>query len=164
MRDTQGVHGDLDLILPAQIAERFRFPPDIRYWGPETFVILSETFGNHSAFTFRQAPHIPSYFLPWLQDVIAHGQPLCLFRVSALETLNMHGPLNEQNEAWIALRRFLEAVLPQSPAWCFILSHASEGPYAVEFGDLSLVLHQIQRYCGESTRQSFVVRFPSPAS
>ncbi|GGO38035.1 hypothetical protein HNQ08_003639 [Deinococcus humi] len=162
MRDTQSVHGDLDLILPAEAAERFRFPPDIRHWGSETFVIPSEAFGIDPAFTFRQAPDIPPFFLPWLQDVTACGQPIPLCHLSALELLNRHGPLNEENRAWVALRHFLEAVLPQSPAWCFILSHASEGPYELESGDLSLVLHKIQRYGEEGTGQSFVVRFPPP--
>ncbi|MDP9765116.1 hypothetical protein [Deinococcus enclensis] len=164
MSDTHGVHGDLDLILLAETAERFRFAPAHRQWGSETFVVPSEEFGVDSAFTFRPAKSQPTLYLPWLQDVAAHGEPACLFRLSALERLNAHGPLNEQNPAWMALQRFLEAALPHSAAWCFVLSHASEGPYEVEFGDLPRVLQRLQGYAEEGTHQSFAVRFPSSTS
>lgn len=161
MSDTLGVHGDLELILPAVTAERCRFAPDIRDWGSETFVIPSEEFGVDPIFTFRPAKGLPTLYLPWLQDVAAYGEPIRLLRLNALELLRSHGALNEQNPAWMALRHFLEAALPHSAAWCFVLSHASEGPYEVEFGELSLVLQRFQVYAEEGTRQSFAIRSPS---
>ncbi|MFC4455133.1 hypothetical protein [Deinococcus sonorensis] len=161
MRETLEVHGDLELILLADAAERFRCAPDIRHWGPEEVVIPSEDVGTDPAFTFRRVNHPPvRVYDAWTQDVAAHGEPMWLCRTSGLEALSAQGPLNDQNAAWMALQGFLEAALPLSAAWCFILSHASEGPYEEEFGDLRRIRQRLQAYALGITRESFAIRFP----